>query len=653
MEHVLNHPAVTVLSDQLPSGSRPGGRFDIIVVGAGHAGSEAAIAAARLGKQVLLLTLTLDSLADLPCNPSLGGTAKGQIVREIDALGGVMGEIADRQMIQYRLLNRSRGPAVAGPRVQIDRLAYQADMKQVLEREPNIRLLQREVTKIVVDEKAQKVVGIETVSGTVYTAPAVILCCGTFLRARVVVGEHDWSSGPDGLAPANLLSESLLALGLPLRRFKTGTPCRLKKSSLDFDRLVLQAPEKAEPFSFLNEGPGRSFKPKADVACHMTWTNEKTHQLIRDNLSRSPLYSGKIEGIGPRYCPSFEDKVVKFPQHGRHHVFLEPMGLCSEEIYASGLSTSMPEDVQEAMLETIPGLEGAVPMRYGYAIEYDCFDPTCLSESLEVTAWPGLYLAGQLNGSSGYEEAAAQGLIAGINASRKLDGLSHVPLDRSAGYIFVLIDDLVRRGTNEPYRMMTSRAEFRLLLRHDNADRRLTELGRKLGLVSDERYAHFLEKKQLIEAEEKRLRETVLRPSEEVDRALASLGSAPLSHPTSLYDLLRRPELTYEGISELDPARPNLPRPYALTLWYDIRYDGYIKLELARREKFRKLEEKKLPDAIDYQAITGLRLEAKEVLAKRRPSSVGSASRLPGVSPADISVLLVWMEAYAKRKRTE
>lgn len=637
-------------------GGRKAGTYDLIVVGAGHAGVEAAIAAAKLEAKVLLLTMTLDALANLPCNPSLGGTAKGQIIREIDALGGVMGIVADRQMIQYRMLNRSRGPAVMSPRTQTDRTAYQREMKALLESFANIRLLQQEATALIVSDEKDKIAGVLTKTGAIYKAPAVIIASGTFLNAKVIIGSTIYDSGPDQLQPATELSQSLLALGLPLRRFKTGTPARVKRSSVDLTKLECQESEKpALPFSFMHEGDA-DFLPKAELPCHMAWTTDETKSLILDNIDRSPLYSGLIEGIGPRYCPSIEDKYVKFPEHLRHHVFIEPTGLDTEELYLSGLSTSMPEDVQEAMLHSIPGLERAEIMRYGYAIEYDNVDPTALDLSLEVRSLPGLFLAGQVNGSSGYEEAAAQGLIAGINAVRKQRGLEPVPIDRSMAYIFVLIDDLINRGTNEPYRMMTSRAEYRLLLRQDNADMRLTPLGRALGLIDDERYAAFSQKKEAIEAEKKRLESVRVTPSKETDALLNSLHSSPIKTGVSLLSLLKRPELTYDLLAPLDPERKALPAAWTLSLEYDIHYEGYIRLEEARQKKMRALEKKSLPPDLDYASFPGLRLEARQVLTSRRPHTVGQASRLPGVTPADVQVLLVWLEANkkaAKQKLTK
>lgn len=641
----------TVREALVQKGGRHAGSYDLIVVGAGHAGCEAALAAAKLGGSVLLLTMTLDALANLPCNPSIGGTAKGQMVREIDALGGIMGILADRQMIQFRMLNSSRGPAVMSPRSQTDRTAYQRDMKQVLEATAGIRLLQQEATALVITDDASGVAGVQTRTGTIYTAPAVILATGTFLNGKVIIGEVIYESGPDGLMPARDLSASLLAMNLPIRRFKTGTPVRVKRDSIVWDHLELQESEKpARPFSFIHE-LAEDFQPKAELPCHMTWTNDATRELLLANIDRSPLYSGLIEGIGPRYCPSIEDKYVKFPNHLRHHVFIEPTGLDTDELYLSGLSSSMPEDVQERMVHSIAGLEHAEIVRFGYAIEYDCVDPTVLNHALEVRDWPGLYLAGQVNGSSGYEEAAAQGLVAGINAMRKLKGLSPVPIDRSLGYIFVLIDDLVSRGTHEPYRMMTSRAEFRLLLRQDNADMRLTPLGYELGLIDAARFRQFTAKREALEREMARLASVRVTPSAETNDLLVSLKTSPLETGTSLLQLLKRPELSYEALAPLDPERPSLPAVWTDSLSHDIHYEGYIKLERQRSAKMAELEKRQLPTAVDYESLTGLRLEARHVLNRRQPATVGQASRLPGVTPADVQVLLVWLEALNRERK--
>ncbi len=626
------------------------GEADIIVVGAGHAGCEAALAAARLGCRVILFTMTLDSLANLPCNPNIGGTAKGQMVREIDALGGEMGRLADEHMIQFRMLNASKGPAVKSPRAQIDRTGYQRGMKQVLESEPNIRLIQQEIVGLLVDNGA--VEGVIAATGSLYCASRVILCPGTFMDAEVIIGESVCSSGPDQLAPSRGLGDALKALGLPTTRFKTGTPGRFHFRSLDTDEMELQhADAVPRPFSFDNEDDP-SWQPLAEKPCYITWTTPATKKLIEDNLDRSPLYSGVITGIGPRYCPSIEDKMVKFPDHERHHVFLEPTGLDTSEMYASGLSSSMPEDVQAGIYKTVPGMEHVEVMRPAYAIEYLLVDPTSLTLALETKAVHGLYLAGQINGSSGYEEAAAQGLMAGINAVRSLRGESPVIIDRSQAYIGVLIDDLVTKGTNEPYRLMTSRAEYRLLLRQDNADARLTPLGREIGLISDDRWHRFLEKQSAIEKEKSRLQSVRVPRDALSDRVLEEAGSTPLKHSVNLLSLMKRPELNYDNLTLLDPDRPDLAASVRECVEVDIRYEGYIRLEQERVDRFRKLERRLIPQEINYKKIRGIRLEARQKLDKRRPGSLGQASRISGVSPADIQVLLVWLEQHHRRTST-
>ncbi|MGI6618122.1 MAG: tRNA uridine-5-carboxymethylaminomethyl(34) synthesis enzyme MnmG [Saccharofermentanales bacterium] len=626
------------------------GEADIIVVGAGHAGCEAALAAARLGCRVILFTMTLDSLANLPCNPNIGGTAKGQMVREIDALGGEMGRLADEHMIQFRMLNASKGPAVKSPRAQIDRTGYQRGMKQVLESEPNIRLIQQEIVGLLVDNGV--VEGVIAATGSLYCASRVILCPGTFMDAEVIIGESVCSSGPDQLAPSRGLGDALKALGLPTTRFKTGTPGRFHFRSLDTDEMELQhADAVPRPFSFDNEDDP-SWQPLAEKPCYITWTTPATKKLIEDNLDRSPLYSGVITGIGPRYCPSIEDKMVKFPDHERHHVFLEPTGLDTSEMYASGLSSSMPEDVQAGIYKTVPGMEHVEVMRPAYAIEYLLVDPTSLTLALETKAVHGLYLAGQINGSSGYEEAAAQGLMAGINAVRSLRGESPIIIDRSQAYIGVLIDDLVTKGTNEPYRLMTSRAEYRLLLRQDNADARLTPLGREIGLISDDRWHRFLEKQSAIEKEKSRLQSVRVPRDALSDRVLEEAGSTPLKHSVNLLSLMKRPELNYDNLTLLDPDRPDLAASVRECVEVDIRYEGYIRLEQERVDRFRKLERRLIPQEINYKKIRGIRLEARQKLDKRRPVSLGQASRISGVSPADIQVLLVWLEHHHRRTST-
>ncbi len=615
------------------------GEFETIVVGAGHAGVEAAMATARLGVKTLLLTLNLDSVANMPCNPNIGGTAKGQLVREIDALGGVMGLLADRQSIQFRMLNASKGPAVLSPRAQIDRPAYRQEVLKLLSETPNLILQQAEVEQLIFRDQA--VAGVLTTNGLAYLSETVVLATGTYLCSTVIIGEHMYNSGPDGLSAANYLTESLREAGLNLKRFKTGTPPRFQAQTINFDRCEIQPCDPvSKPFSYLNEMQGE-WTPKAELPCHLTWTTDQTQQLFMDNISRSPLYSGLIKGVGPRYCPSIEDKFVKFPDHERHHVFLEPTSIDGREIYASGLSTSMPMDVQIEMLSTIPGLEKANIQRPGYAIEYDLIDPLELGADLETIKIKGLFCAGQINGSSGYEEAAGQGLIAGINAARRVQNKEPVIIDRSQGYLGVLIDDLVTKGTEEPYRMMTSRAEYRLILRQDNADRRLTPIGYEIGLIDEERYRLFQAKYQRVEAEIERLKNTRRRFNDPLfQEYLRAQNSAIKDGGISLAELLKRPEITYLSLAEIDEL-PELTEAEQAAVEVEVKYEGYIKLEEERIQSFSKLERKKFPPGFDFSAVKGLRLEARQKLSALQPRSLGQASRISGVSPADISVLLV------------
>lgn len=618
-----------------------GGAYDVAVVGAGHAGCEAAAAAARLGCSVILFTMNLDTLANLPCNPSIGGTAKGQLVREIDALGGIMGRLADETALQFRLLNRSKGPAVQSPRAQIDRRCYHDHMKQYLESLPGLRLIQDEVVELLTAPESKAVEGVVSRTGTVYRCSRLILATGTYLDARVIVGETAYPSGPDHQFPAIGLSDSLRALGIRLQRFKTGTPVRVNLNSVDVSTLPVQpGDENPDTFSFMHETDPQ-YRNRPQLSCWLTWTNPETHRLLRDNLNRSPLYSGEIEGVGPRYCPSIEDKVVRFPDRDRHQIFIEPMGAGSAEMYVQGLSSSMPEDVQIAVLHSIAGLEQAVVQRIGYAIEYDCFDPTDLRLSLEHRGIPGLYGAGQINGTSGYEEAAAQGLMAGINAARACCGAEPICLDRSQAYIGVLIDDLVTKGTTEPYRMMTARAEYRLVLRQDNADRRLTPVGRFIGLVDDERWQYFETKQAAIRREIERVHRVRIKPSPSVNARLTAWGTAPIQSGISLAELLRRPQVDYEQSAELDPERPVLSDVIGRNVNIEIKYEGYIRMEADRVAQFRKLESRRIPADFDYRAVSGLRIEAIQKLSAVRPDSVGQAGRISGVSPADIAVLLV------------
>ena len=612
------------------------GSFDIAVIGAGHAGIEAALAAARLGCSTIVFTINLDAVGNCPCNPSIGGTAKGHLVREIDALGGEMGRTADACTIQSRMLNLGKGPAVHSLRAQIDRNHYARLMKHKLETCPNLLLRQGEIVKL---EQAGEEWLLTSRLEAVYRAKAVIIATGTFLGGKVFVGDVSYESGPDGMFPAAFLPDSLKKLGISLRRFKTGTPARVLKSSIDFTNLEVQrGDEPIVPFSYDTEEP---LENKA--VCHVSWTNDETKQVILENIHRSPLYGGQIEGIGPRYCPSIEDKVVRFPDKPRHQLFIEPCGLDTEEMYLQGMSSSLPEDVQVAFYHTIPGLEHAQILRTAYAIEYDCCDPLQLSATLEFRDWPGLYGAGQFNGSSGYEEAAAQGFVAGVNAARKVQGKEPFVLDRASSYIGTLIDDLITKGASDPYRMMTSRSEYRLVLRQDNADERLTPLGRELGLISDRRWEKFQRKQEQKQAELKRVQKTTLAPSQELNDILVSRGTSPLTTGAKLADLLKRPQITYEDLEPVDMDRPQYSTAVFEAVEIELKYEGYIKRQRADIEEARRLERKRLPQDVDYSAIQGLRLEAGEKLNKVKPENIGQAGRISGVSPADISVLLIWL----------
>ena len=618
-------------------------RADVLVVGAGHAGCEAALAAARLGKETIIFTVSVDSIALMPCNPNVGGTSKGHLVREIDALGGEMGRNIDKAFIQSKMLNESKGSAVRSLRAQADKRAYSQYMRETLENTPHLHIRQAEVAKLLIRDG--EIFGVETVSGRQFLAPAVILCTGTYLNARCVYGEVSELTGPNGLKRATYLSDSLREAGLKLLRFKTGTPARIDGRTVDFSKMEEQkGDEHFTPFSFTNSA-GELERPQ--ISCWLTYTNEKTHEIIRQNIDRSPLFSGAIVGTGPRYCPSIEDKVVKFPDKERHQLFIEPEGLYTHELYISGMSSSLPEDVQHAMIHTVPGLEHAEIVRNAYAIMYDCLDPMQLKASLECKRIRGLFSAGQSNGSSGYEEAAAQGLIAGINASRLNDGLEPLGLNRSDAYIGVLIDDLVTKENTEPYRMMTSRAEYRLLLRQDNADLRLTPKGYEIGLIGEERYRKLLEKQKMIEEETERMRKTVVGPSEEVQSLLARFDSTPLKSGSTLAELIRRPELSYEAIAPLDPGRPELPEEVGEQVNISLKYEGYIARQQQQVEHFLKMERKKIPAGLDYEQVGSLRIEARQKLEKFRPETLGQASRIAGVSPADVAVLQVFLEKHS------
>lgn len=611
--------------------------YDVAVIGAGHAGIEAALASARLGAKTIIFAINLDSVGNMPCNPSIGGTSKGHLVREIDALGGEMGKAADKTQIQTRMLNRGKGPAVHSLRAQIDRREYSKYMKHVVELQENLDLKQAEIIDL--KQTDDGLWQLKTKLEAIYTAKSVVLATGTFLGGKIYIGEVSYESGPDGMFPATELSNSLKKLGIPLRRFKTGTPSRVNRRSIDFSVLEKQEGDETEtPFSFETE--------KADgnkSFCYIAYTNDDTKQVILDNLHRSPLYSGKIEGVGPRYCPSFEDKIVRFPDKLRHQFFIEPCGLDTEELYLQGMSSSLPEDVQLKFLRTIKGLENVEVMRTAYAIEYDCVDPLALKPSLEFLDLSGLYGAGQFNGSSGYEEAAAQGLIGGINAARRAQGKDAFILDRASSYIGTLIDDLVTKGCMDPYRMMTSRSEYRLLLRQDNADIRLTPYGHEIGLISDERYQKFLNKMQLIKDEMNRAAQTTIHVSEDLQKLLVSRETAPMNKGMKLIELIKRPQISYDDLAPFDTERPDLPPEIFEQVEIELKYEGYIKRQQAQINEMRRLEVKLLPKDIDYNAIDGLRLEAREKLSKIRPHSVGQASRISGVSPSDISVLLIYL----------
>lgn len=619
--------------------------YDVVVIGAGHAGCEAALACARLSMETLLFTVSMDSIAMMPCNPNIGGTSKGHLVRELDALGGEMGKNIDRTYLQSKMLNSSKGPAVHSLRAQADKQEYSRSMRRVVENQEHLTLKQAEVARLLTENGA--ITGVQTYSGAVYSCRAVILCTGTYLKARCIYGETSTYTGPNGLPAANHLTDCLRELGIELYRFKTGTPARIDRRSIDFSKMEEQfGDERVQPFSFETD-PDSLTKPQ--VSCWLTYTNEETHDIIRRNIDRSPLYSGNIKGTGPRYCPSIEDKVMKFPDKERHQVFIEPEGNYTNEMYISGMSSSLPEDVQYAMYRSVPGLEHANIVRNAYAIEYDCINPMQLKPSLECKKISGLFSAGQMNGSSGYEEAAVQGLMAGINAARKLSGKEPLVLDRSQAYIGVLIDDLVTKETHEPYRMMTSRAEYRLLLRQDNADLRLTKIGHDVGLISEERYEKLLEKEKRIQKEVERLKQTMIGGNSRVQAFLEAHGSTPLKTAMSLADLLSRPELNYELLEEIDQGREPLPAEVTEQVEIELKYSGYIERQLRQVEQFKKMEKRRIPENLDYDLVPSIRIEARQKLKQIRPENVGQASRISGVSPADISVLLVYLSGMYRR----
>ena len=620
--------------------------YEVAVIGAGHAGCEAALACARLGHKTVLFTINMDTVANMPCNPHIGGTSKGHLVKEVDALGGEMGRNIDKSFIQLKMLNKSKGPAVYSLRAQADRRKYQEQMKHTLELQDNLDLKQAEIVEIL--HEGNKITGVVTRLGAIYECKCLIICSGTYLKGKIFVGESSYESGPDGVFPANFLTKSLNDLGIETRRFKTGTPARINRKTIDFSKMEIQpGDDNIEYFSF--ENSDKRAQNKEQLPCYLTYTNEVTHDIIRKNLNRSPLYGGEIVGVGPRYCPSIEDKVVRFADKERHQIFVEPLGENTEEMYIQGMSSSLPEDVQLALYRTVPGLEKCEFTRNAYAIEYDCIDSTNLKLSLEYKGIDGLFFAGQVNGSSGYEEAAAQGIMAGINASRKLENKEPIVLDRSQAYIGVLIDDLVTKGTNEPYRMMTSRAEYRLMLRQDNADYRLTPIGHDIGLISDERYEKFVNKYKNIDTEIERIKHTNIKPTEDVNLLLSKYSSTPISNGIKLSDLIKRSELDYYKVSEIDAERPNnLSLDEQEEVDIQIKYEGYIKLQLEQIENFKKLETKIIPDDINYDNIKGIRIEARQKLSKYRPNSVGQASRISGISPADISVLLIYLHEIGK-----
>ena len=620
--------------------------YDVIVVGAGHAGCEAALACARLGMDTICFTVSMDSIALMPCNPNIGGSSKGHLVREVDALGGEMGKNIDKTYLQSKMLNRSKGPAVHSLRAQADKKMYSMEMTKVMQNTEHLTVRQGEVTEILVEDGI--VAGVKTYSNAVYHAKAVILTTGTYLKARCIYGDVENHTGPNGLQAANYLTDSLKASGIAMRRFKTGTPARIDKNTIDFDKMTEQpGDERIVPFSFTNTEEDIK---RNQISCWLTYTTEETHEIIRENIDRSPLFSGAIEGTGPRYCPSIEDKIVKFPDKPRHQVFIEPEGEYTSEMYVGGMSSSLPEDVQYAMYHSVPGLEHAKIIRNAYAIEYDCIDATQLKPSLEFKKIRGLFSGGQFNGSSGYEEAAAQGLMAGMNAARMIQGKEPIVLDRSQAYIGVLIDDLVTKETSEPYRMMTSRAEYRLLLRQDNADLRLTKIGHEVGLINDERYEHLLKKERQIKEEEERLDHVNIGAGKETQELLESLGSSTLKSGASIKELIRRPELNYMVLAPIDPGRPSLPMDVQEQVNINIKYEGYIKRQMSQVKQFKKMEKKRIPENIDYDDVGSLRIEARQKLAKIRPSSIGQASRISGVSPADISVLLIYLEQMHHRR---